>query len=207
MVCEDLPNILKNLLGLSFGIDVHILLQLIIILDDLPRLRLVCDKPLLDALQIIVRPSAGLAPFQQSGEHHLLAALEVEDEGDVDGIVHQFLPGRQVLNVPGKAVNQKPAALHARPLHRLLQQHHRDLAGHYLPLHDEALYRLAELRPRLLTLRPQKVARGEVHEVELCLDTLALSALARAGPAEDEDHSCLLALHGCCQLYKDTKDK
>lgn len=112
MVCEDLPNFFENLFGLSFSIDVHILLQLIIVLHNLPRLRFVCHKPLLNALQIIIRPSTGLSPFQQSGKHHLLATLEMEDEGDVDGIVHQFLPRRQVLNIPGKTVNQKSAALH-----------------------------------------------------------------------------------------------
>jgi len=199
MLGEDLPNILKYLLGLSLSIDVHILLQLIIILDDLPSLRLIRHKPLLNTLQIVIRPATSLTALQQSGQHHLLSALEVKNEGDIDSIIHQFLPSGQVLNVPRETVNQKPTPLYSRPLHRFLQQHDRDLARNYLPLNDVSLDRLPELRTRLLALCPQKVTCGKMHELELVLDALALSTLTRTRPAEDEDNCGLFVLHGYCQ--------
>jgi hypothetical protein len=162
------------------------------VVDDLHGLLIIGPEPLLNTLDIIIRPPTRLSPLQQAVQHHLFGTDQMQDEGDVHLLAHQLVPGIQILQIPGKPVNQEPPALEPMLLHGPLQQHDGDLAGHDLALDDVLLDDLPELRPRLLPLSPQEVARGEVDELKVVLDTLALRPLAGSWPAEDEDHCGVL---------------
>lgn len=152
MFLEDALNLFEDNLDISFGVHVLILLQCVEMVDDLHGLLIIGPEPFLDALNIIVRSAAGLAPLQQSFQHHLLGAHQVQYEGGVHFLAHDFVPGVQIFQVSGEAVDEEPSALHAVLLHGALQQHDRDLAGDYLPLHDVLLDYLAVLGSWLLAL-------------------------------------------------------
>lgn len=136
MLLEDLGDLFEDGRRLHFRTDVHVLLQLVVVLHDFAGLALVGLEPLLDALDVVVGPSAGLSALQQSLQHGLLAALQVQDEGDVHFFVHYLFPGAQVLDVSGEAVDQETSSFEAGLVHRVLQQHHGDLAGHDLTFND-----------------------------------------------------------------------
>ena len=128
----------------------------------------------------------------------------MQDEGGVHLLAHDIVPGAQVFQVSGEAIDEEPSALHAVLLHGALQQHDGDLAGDYFPLHDVLLDYLAVLGAWLLALCAKQVPSGEVHKFEVFLDVLALRALARPWPAEDEDHRRFL-LHQHESIYKNLK--
>ena len=117
---------------------------------------------------------------RETGAH---APLEHEDEVD-DAVGHVALPDLEVLRVAREAVDEElglPGLLHG-----LAQQPHGDLGGHDGPLPDVLLDHLPQVRAAL-ALRPQQVARRQVHVPEGVNDARAVGALPRPGPAEHED--------------------
>ena len=178
MLGENAFDILEDLVGLDLRIDIVVLIELRIVLYDLLGLTFIGEEALLYAVEVVVRAAAGLSPLQQTVEHDFLPALQVQDEGQLDFVVHDAFPGGQVLDIAREAVDQKPSPLESSLPHCLLQQHHRDLARHDLALDYVAFDDCSILGSRSFAFLPHKVTSREVGELELLVDALALGALA-----------------------------
>jgi hypothetical protein len=72
---------------------------------------LVSSESLLYAVYVIIWTPARLSSLQQTIQHYLLATLKMQDKGKFNFLSHYFLPSWQVLNVSGKAIDQKTTSL------------------------------------------------------------------------------------------------
>lgn len=104
----------------------------------------------------------------------------MEDEGDIDPIVHDLFPGAEIFDVSGKAVDEEATSMQAGLLHCSLKEHDGDLTWYDLSLDDVLLDDLSVLRTWLFPFGTEKVTGREMDEFELLHDVLTLRTLSGA---------------------------
>ena len=185
----------KHVLWLHLSIDIVVFVELAVVLDDLLSLVLVCNKPLLDAFNVIVTSPTGLPPLQQPIRHHFLTALQMEDEWKVNLVAHKLFPLGKVLDISGKPVDQEATSLEACLLHGFFEKTDSDVTGYNFSFFDVVLNDLSILRPLSFSFFSEQVTGREMDEFELFFDAVTLGAFARPRPSKDEDNGCLFSLH------------
>ena len=172
---------------------------MLVVLHHGEGLALEGDEPLLDALHVVVSAARGLAALEQPLLQHLLAHVVAEHARQRDRISSDLLPARQVVGVSREAVDEESLA--AVLLDGLHDEFDGDLDRHYLALCDVALDHLALLRARL-PLGTEQVTGAEVGVPKGLDDLGALSALAGAGPSEDEEADRLISPRHLAKLRR-----
>ena len=111
------------------------------VVDDWTGELLVGLEPLDDGVEVVVCPAARLPPLEKPLLHHLLGAVEEEQELDAR-LHHNALPAPQVVHISGKPVDQKFRA--PGFLHRGFEQTHGDLRGNDLSLSNALVDQVSE---------------------------------------------------------------
>ncbi len=143
------------------------------------------DKPLPDALHIIVRSAAGEASVEASLLHDLLRACEVKDKLHLSNIGHDLCPDLVVVVVAGEPVNKELGVVGGEDC--LAEKADGDLGGDDAALLDHPGDELPVLTAAL-HLGPEKISGGKMGEAKGLDDLGALGTLAAAGAAENEHY-------------------
>lgn len=97
MSLEDFLDFFKDDLNRPLRINITILIESFVMIDNLQGLFVISPESLLNALYIIIWTSTSLSSLEQTIQHYLLTAFQMQNKRYIHLLTHDFLPGIEVL--------------------------------------------------------------------------------------------------------------
>ena len=88
VLSENSFHLVIDLLNRTIRVHILVLTLLIIVLNDLQGLLVVGTEAFFDAVDIVIRSTAGFPAFEEAVEHDLLTADKMQNERNFHLIVH-----------------------------------------------------------------------------------------------------------------------